>query len=71
MKYKEAYKSIISLDDFEQHPMLQDYDESNPEYMTTTFTYPLNEESALMIDECLENFKKCIGKVMAFNSKIN
>jgi hypothetical protein len=50
LKYKEAYKSIISLDDLEKHPILEDYDESNAEYMTTTFTYPLNKESAQMID---------------------
>lgn len=39
--------------------------------MTTTFSYPLNEDSLSNIDECITNFKTCIGKVMAFNHKIN
>jgi hypothetical protein len=69
LKYKEAYNSMMSLDNFEEHPPIEDYDESDANYMTTTFTYPLNEDSP--IDDCLANFKNCIGKVMAFNHKIN
>ena len=71
IKYKEAYNSMMSLDDFEQHPTIEDYKESDPNYMTTTFSYPLNEDSLSNIDDCITNFKTCIGKVMAFNHKIN
>jgi hypothetical protein len=71
LKYKEAYNSMMSLDNFEEHPPLDDFDESDANYMTTTFSYPLNEDSAGFIDDCITNFKSCIGKVMAFNHKIN
>lgn len=42
LKYKEAYNSMMSLDNFEEHPPLDDFDESDANYMTTTFSYPLN-----------------------------
>jgi hypothetical protein len=71
MKYKEAYNSMMSLDNFEEHPPLKDFDESDANYMTTTFSYPLNEDSLSNIDDCITNFKSCIGKVLAFNPKIN
>jgi hypothetical protein len=63
----------MQLDDISKFPLIEDFDPDHLGVMSTTFIYPIEEDDEnkkSLINECLINFKNCIGYVLAFNSKI-
>lgn len=63
----------MQLDDIEKFPLIDDFDPDHLGVISTTFIYPIEEDDATkkdLIEECLINFKNCIGYVLAFNPKI-
>lgn len=67
-RYQEIYKQIESFYDPDICPFLP------PDYVPgticdTVFTYVLDDKGRKTADRGLENFYRCVSKVLAFNEK--
>ena len=55
-KYKEAFETIMQLDDIEKFPLIDDFDIDQLGIMSTTFIYPIEEDDInkkVLIEECI------------------